>query len=55
MQLGDQSLLQIGMGEASELFDIETPIGPRDRKSGAKKRTQAEIEQARLAAAATNG
>jgi DNA (cytosine-5)-methyltransferase 1 len=42
--LGDPSLLRWDMSEASEYFGIEVPIGKRDRKSGAKKRKQHEIE-----------
>ncbi|MDP1860406.1 MAG: DNA cytosine methyltransferase [Gemmatimonadaceae bacterium] len=48
LKLGDPSLLQVGMGEASRLFDIDVPIGRRDHKSGAKKRKQIEIEALRL-------
>jgi DNA (cytosine-5)-methyltransferase 1 len=36
--------LRMGMSEASEYWGISTPIGRRDRKSGATKRTQEEIE-----------
>jgi DNA (cytosine-5)-methyltransferase 1 len=32
------------MSEASEHFGIQVPIGKRNRKSGAKKRKQHEIE-----------
>jgi DNA (cytosine-5)-methyltransferase 1 len=42
--LGDPSLLRWDMSEASEYFGIEVPIGKRNRKSGAKKRKQHEIE-----------
>jgi DNA (cytosine-5)-methyltransferase 1 len=42
--LGEPALLRLGMREASELFGIVVPIGKRDRKSGAKKRRQFEIE-----------
>ena len=44
IKLGDPDLLQWGMSEAAEYFGIEVPIGKRDRKSGAKKRKQHEIE-----------
>jgi DNA (cytosine-5)-methyltransferase 1 len=47
--LGDPALLRIGMAEAAAYWGIEAPIGRRDRKSGAKKRSQAETERARLA------
>jgi DNA (cytosine-5)-methyltransferase 1 len=34
----------MGMSEASEHFGIAVPIAQRNRKSGAKKRRQYEIE-----------
>jgi DNA (cytosine-5)-methyltransferase 1 len=43
--LGDPSLLMRDMAEASRAFGIESPIGRRDRKSGAKKRKQIDIER----------
>lgn len=46
--LGDPALLRLGMSEASEYFGIPVPIGKRDRKSGAKKRKQHEIEAERV-------
>ncbi len=42
--LGDPALLTMGMSEASSYWGIAAPIGKRDRKSGATKRTQREIE-----------
>jgi DNA (cytosine-5)-methyltransferase 1 len=48
--LGDAALLEMGMAEASEYWGVPVPIGRRDRKSGARKRSQAEIEAQRLAA-----
>lgn len=42
--LGDPSLLRMGMSEAAEYFGITVPIAQRDRKSGARKRKQYEIE-----------
>lgn len=42
--LGDPALLSFNMREASSYWDIAPPIGRRDRKSGAKKRKQHEIE-----------
>lgn len=42
--LGDPKLLRMNMREAAEHFGVAVPIGKRDRKSGAKKRKQAEIE-----------
>lgn len=44
LDLGDPNLLRMGMKEASEFFGVESPIGKRDRKSGARKRKQHEIE-----------
>ena len=49
IELGDPALLTMGMAEASQYWGIASPIARRDRKSGAKKRTQAEIEASRLA------
>lgn len=50
LELRDVSLLRLGMAEAAAHFGVEAPIGKRDRKSGAKKRKQHEIEALRLAA-----
>jgi DNA (cytosine-5)-methyltransferase 1 len=44
LELGDIALLKMGMSEAADYFDIPIPIGKRDRKSGAKKRRQREVE-----------
>ncbi|WP_324697758.1 DNA cytosine methyltransferase [Novosphingobium sp. RL4] len=49
-RMGDPRLLRMGMSEASEHFRVAAPIGKRDRKSGAKKRKQHEIEAERLQA-----
>ncbi len=43
--LGDPALVQWNMSEASNYFGVQVPIQKRDRKSGAKKRKQHEIEQ----------
>jgi DNA (cytosine-5)-methyltransferase 1 len=51
LDLGDPELLRIGMAQASAYWGIPVPIGRRDRKSGAKKRKQEEIEMQRIAAA----
>jgi DNA (cytosine-5)-methyltransferase 1 len=48
--LGDPTLIAMDMGAASRFWGIERPIGRRDRKSGARKRTQHETEAARLLA-----
>lgn len=45
--LGDSALLQLDMSEASKHFGVSVPIRKRDRKSGAKKRKQREIEAVR--------
>lgn len=44
IDLGDPSLLKMGMAEAATYFGVERTIGRRDRKSGARKRKQSEIE-----------
>jgi DNA (cytosine-5)-methyltransferase 1 len=44
--LGDVSLLKMDMSQAAEHFGVSVPINRRDRKSGAKKRKQHEIEAA---------
>ena len=46
--LGDENLLYIKMAGAAEAFGVEAPVMRRDRQSGAKKRSQAETEAARL-------
>jgi len=48
--LGDPSLLEMTMAQAASHFGVSVLIGRRDRKSGAKKRTQLEIEAERTAA-----
>lgn len=48
ISLGDPKLLSMDITEASEFWGILNPIGRRDKKSGAKKRKQHEIEEARL-------
>lgn len=47
MPLGDARLLYMEMSEAAEHFGVPRPSSRRDRKSGAKKRKQHEIEEAR--------
>ncbi len=42
--LGPIPLLHMDMSEASRYWGIEIPIGNRDRKSGSRKRKQADIE-----------
>jgi DNA (cytosine-5)-methyltransferase 1 len=46
--LGDAALLSKDMSQAAAFWDIPVPIQKRDRKSGAKKRTQLETEACRL-------
>jgi len=46
--LGDEKLLYMEMSEAAEHFGVAKPSSRRDRKSGAKKRKQSEIEAAGL-------
>lgn len=53
--LGDPSLLYMEMSEAAELFGVARPSSRRDRKSGAKKRKQHEIEEERLLRLVSNG
>lgn len=47
--LGDPSLLSMEMSEAASFWGIPAPIQKRDRKSGARKRTQLQTEAERLA------
>lgn len=47
LNLGDSSLLYLELTEAAKHFGVEKPSSKRDRKSGARKRKQAEIEAAR--------
>lgn len=51
LALGDPKLLQLDMSQAADYWGVQGTIGRRDRKSGAKKRKQEEIEATRLAAA----
>lgn len=54
-QLGDTKLLYMEMTEAAEHFGVQKPSSKRDRKSGAKKRKQSEIEVARKVLKVVNG
>ena len=47
--LGSSQLLRLDMTEAAAHWGVDVPIAKRDRKSGAKKRRQQEIEQERTA------
>lgn len=54
-QLGDIKFLYMEMTEAAEHFGVAKPSSRRDRKSGAKKRKQSEIEAARERLKVVNG
>lgn len=49
LKLGSPGLLSLDLSAAAHRFGVEAPLCRRDRKSGAKKRKQADIERARLA------
>jgi len=53
--LGDTELLDLDMSQAAAHFGVAPPSSRRDRKSGAKKRKQVEIEEERLAARVAHG
>ena len=53
LALDDTLLLQMAMSRASEFWGVEAPIRRRDRKSGARKRNQEDIEAVRLTLAQT--
>lgn len=44
VELGSRKLLEMDMSQASAYWEVPVPIGRRDRKSGAHKRKQEEIE-----------
>lgn len=46
LALGETRLLDFTVSQAANYWNVESPIGRRDQKSGAKKRKQAEIEAA---------
>ncbi len=48
LELGDEHLLRMDMKQAARYWGIAVPIGRRDRKSGARKRKQEEIEALRF-------
>lgn len=50
IKMDEHQLLRLGMSEAAEYWNVDVPIGRRDRKSGTRKRSQEEIEKARLGA-----
>ena len=48
LNLGSVDLLRLDMSKAANYWGIPVPIGKRDRKSGARKRKQGEIEAERM-------
>lgn len=52
LPLGDPHLLEMDMTRAAAHWGVHVPIGRRDRKSGARKRKQEDIERARELATA---
>ena len=55
LELGRTSLLCMELRTAAEYFGVVKPSSKRDRKSGAKKRRQTDIEAAQVLARAVNG
>jgi len=55
IELGEDALLYMEMSEAAKHFGVAKPSSKRDRKSGAKKRKQHEIEDARKNQRVANG
>ena len=55
LALGDTNLLKHDLSSASAYFGVERLPARRDRKSGARKRKQADIEAERLVAEALHG
>lgn len=56
VDLGSPRLLEMTVSQAAEHFGIDAPPSKRDRKSGAKKRKQADIEaEIRMRKSAANG
>ena len=53
LDLGPRELLTMDMRKAAQFWKIPLVIGKRDRKSGAKKRSQAETEAERIKLATT--
>lgn len=47
--LGNTSLLELNLTDAAKYYGVKAPPSRRDRKSGAKKRKQADIERERIA------
>jgi DNA (cytosine-5)-methyltransferase 1 len=55
IKLGDPALLYMELTKAAVHFEVAKPISKRDRKSGAKKRSQMEIELANIQLRVANG
>lgn len=55
VELGDAALLYMELSEAAEHFGVKKPFAKRDRKSGAKKRKQTDIEASRKGLRVVNG
>lgn len=55
LTLGEDALLYMELSEAAEHFGVAKPSSKRDRKSGAKKRKQEDIEKARGRLRVVNG
>ena len=55
LPLGDPALIHMDMSQAAAHFGIAVPINRRDRKSGAKKRKQEDIEAILLRGGASFG
>ncbi|MCA8888570.1 MAG: DNA cytosine methyltransferase [Parvularculaceae bacterium] len=55
LSLGNEELLSLDLSAASAHFGVKAPPSRRDRKSGAMKRKQADIERERLAGQAAYG
>ncbi|MEV5055846.1 DNA cytosine methyltransferase [Agrobacterium radiobacter] len=55
ISLGSEKLLYSNMTDAAGVFGVVAPVMRRDRKSGAKKRSQAETEAERLQATSSLG
>lgn len=51
LALGGTDLLRMDLSQASKFWEIDNPIARRDRKSGARKRKQADIEAALIQSA----
>lgn len=49
ISLGDPGLLRLDPSNAARYWSVPNPIGRRNKKSGAKKRKQSEIERGQLA------